>query len=439
MNATEVQDSYVGQFQDHAEREARRPPPWLRRDRAGAMDRFVVAGFPTRRMEAWKYDVLAPVTEEPFILSEPSCIGLDPEDLDPLLLNRGEGAHLVFVNGWFAPTLSAGSALPRGVRMGGMARRMAADPAELLPAFSNEEAQPDHGFTELNRAMWQDGAFVQLGPELDPEWTVQLLFLNSESLEPLLIQPRNLLMVEAGCRARVVETHLSLGRSAHFTNAWTTLLLERGAHLDYQLWLDGGPHARHIGSMRVTQAADSVLEAGLFALGGRLTRQEVEVNLSEPGAECRLHGLLAATAHQQVDFHLNVRHAASSTTSHQEFRGLADGHGRGIFNGRVWVAPGVREIVSGQTTRNMLLSPEAEIDAKPQLEIHADDVQCVHGATVGSPDEEALFYLRSRGLDGQTALALLVEAFVGDVLNRGEPEPLRDWMKQRFNAWRASP
>lgn len=409
---------------------------WVRRDREDAMARFMATGLPGRGMEGWKYTAPPLQPDHPMALANPTCIGLDPEDLAPLLMQRRLRQHLVFVNGHFSRSLSNTTALPEGVWLAGLASQLIRDPEEALAGFSSAPVGEDQGFSHLNRALWRDGVFLRVGAGVRLEQPLQLLFIATETADPLLLLPRNVLVVERGAVARVVESHLCLGKGSHLTNAWGSLLVEEGGHLHHTILVEGGESARHVATLRATLAANSRLDAGLFALGGGLSRQELWVELAERGARCHLTGLFAATAGQQVDFQVHVRHCASATTSHQAFRGVLDGQARGIFNGVVRVPPGVEKIVSSQTTRNLLLSSQAEIDAKPQLEIHASDVQCTHGATVGQLDEEALFYLRSRGMDLATARRLLVGAFVGEILQQLEPEVLRGWVTGRFEQWR---
>lgn len=435
MSATSILEYYQSELSARQDELPGAELPWMRRCRAVAMDRLLDVGFPTRRMEEWKYTHPALVTERPFALADPVCMGLDPEDLDAFLLDRRRGAHVVFVNGYYAPSLSDLSGLSTGVRVGSLAALVDSDPVEAMTAFSHEDGCPGHGFAELNRALWRDGAYLHLDTGVEVEQTLQLLFLTTESGVAQLIQPRNLMIVETDCRIRVVETHLALGAPSHFTNAWSLLFVEPGAHLDYQLVLDGGSGSHYLGTMRSIVAADAECQVGMFAFGGRLTRQDLEVALSERGAQCRLRGMFVAADKQYVDFHLNVRHNASATTSSQEFQGMVDDHAHGVFNGRVVVSPGMENIVSSQTTRNLLLSSHGEIDAKPQLEIHSNAVQCTHGATVGNLDEEALFYLRSRGVSETEARILLMNAFAGEILDQVEPESLRHWLMNRQQRW----
>ncbi|MBF0429211.1 MAG: Fe-S cluster assembly protein SufD [Magnetococcales bacterium] len=406
--------------------------PWMRRLRQEAMERYRASGFPTTRLEDWKYTSLKPILQKGFHFPEPSCIGLDPSDLDALLIDRRDMPRLVFVNGTLSRPLSNWQQLPQGVEIASLATRLAEYPEQVEPCLRARPTTPDHGFAELNRALWRDGAFVCFRQETRMPIPVQLLFLSLPSSVPVITQPHTVILVEAGAEGQIIESYATLGDCDHFTNGLTTIFLQHGARLNHLLVQNESHAAYHLATMRVQQESASRFVSQAFSFGGRLTRQDIHLQLGGEEAECDLDGLFVATGRQHTDFHTWIRHDASHTTSRQHYKGILDGHGRGVFNGAVLVPQSVRETQSAQVNNNLLLTNTAEIDTKPQLEIFSNAVQCTHGATVGNLDPVALFYLRSRGVDQEEARRLLIKAFAGEILDRIQPQSVRAWLENRL-------
>ncbi|HSB61499.1 MAG TPA: Fe-S cluster assembly protein SufD, partial [Vicinamibacteria bacterium] len=247
-----------------------------------------------------------------------------------------------------------------------------------------------------------------------------------------LDQPRNLLVLEAGCRATVVECHLGLGAGPHLTNAVTQIALGEGADLDHYLLQLEGPQAFHVSRTQASLARDSRLTSCAIAFGARLARHEVQVTLDGEGAACTLSGLAVVGGRQHLDTHTFVDHRVPRATSRQLYKGILDGQSRGVFDGRVVVRPGANGTDAQQTNKNLLLGEGVEVDSKPQLEIFADDVKCSHGAADGQVAPEAIFYLRSRGLSKAAARALLTYGFAAEVLGRVRVAPLGAWLETKL-------
>ncbi|MBF0626606.1 MAG: Fe-S cluster assembly protein SufD [Magnetococcales bacterium] len=406
----------------------------IRRFRQEAMQRALQTGLPTQQMEHWKYTPTRWLTESAYAFHAGGCVGLDPEDLKALLVARGQVHHLVFVNGLLSLPLSGLDGLPAGVQVESMARLARESPEALEPWLGSDVTGADQGLAALNQALWPDGAFVRLASGVQLSQPLQLLFLTTSFREPIVTLPWSVVILGEGARAQVIESYATLGQGDHFTNARTTLVLGQGAQLDHLLLLAESDRAHHVGSVQATQLGASRLAARVFAVGGALTRHELHVALAGAEAECHPDGLFVAGGRQHLELHSWIHHLHSHTRSQQWFKGVLDGEARGVFNGVVRVPQGVREIQARQQTDNLLLSDRAEIAAKPQLEIHSDAVQCHHGATVGSLDAEAIFYLRSRGLDEECARKLLVQGFIDVLLQRVQPAVVREWIARRLNS-----
>ncbi|MBF0311413.1 MAG: Fe-S cluster assembly protein SufD [Magnetococcales bacterium] len=405
--------------------------PAIRSSRRASLQRFLELGFPTQFLENWKYTSVRALSRTLFKPPKSVCMGLVPEDLDAFLPESRYRPRLVFVNGFHVPSLSDLGKLPSGVRVVSMARLANESPGEITAALGREVvAEP--GFTSWNQAFWPDGAFVRVSAGARLDAPLHLLFLTTPSREAQAIQPWNRIVVEAEARLQLVESYVTLGMPPHLSNARTDLLMGRGARVDHLLRLDESTLTHHSGRMDIRQEASSQLDSRLFCRGGALTRQEVCLNLNGQGAACRLDGLFMAEGRQHMDFQTRIHHQANATRSRQLFKGVLDGESRGVFHGVIQVPPGVRDTESRQRSANLLLSDQAEIDTLPQLEIFNDAVQCAHGASVGHVDQEAMFYLRSRGLKESEARRLLVEGFAEEVLQDLEPLSLRDWLRRQL-------
>jgi Fe-S cluster assembly protein SufD len=399
-------------------------PPWLRDRRREAIARFTARGLPTSRDEEWKYTSLAPITAAGLDAAadgggdEPAEEALAPEVLS------GPWPRLVFVDGRYSPKLSAIGPLPRGARIESMAGALITDPDMLRPHLHDSGAGED-GFDALNAAFWRDGALLQVPTGAVMAEPVHLLFVTTGATRRVE-HPRSLVVVGAGSRVTLIESHVALGGNAPgLTNATVDIDLGEGAVLERYTVQRASGGAFEIGRTRVRQARGSGFRSCAVTFDGRLVRNETEVRLGGETASCALEGLFVIGGRQHVDTRTVVDHAAPRATSRQLYKGILDGRARGVFNGRVIVRPGAVGTDAHQTNKNLLLSDEVEVDSKPQLEIFADDVKCSHGAADGQVAEDGIFYLRSRGLDETSARALLTLGFANEVLGRIDIGPLR--------------
>ena len=372
---------------------------------------FQAVGFPTRRDEAWKYLDLRALARTEYAL--PSAKGIDAVTVDELALHH-DSHRLVFVDGQFAAHLSRINELPDGLTLTPLSQRLSAGdiPADLF-SLIDEQRTP---FTALNQAFVADGAAVALAPHCVVERPIELVFVSRAHDTPVAIHPRIVIRSGSQSQATVLEHYVSLGHAANLTNVVTEIQLEEGAHLDHYLLQEQGERDVRIGNLRADQARDTHFSSYALTLGGALTRNDLCTELNGDSAQSDFWGLFFGQGHQLIDNHTVVNHNRPRTFSNENYKGILGGRARGIFNGRVYIKRDAQQVRGYQSNANLLLSDRAEIDTKPELEIYADDVQCSHGATTGQLDQEALFALRSRGIDAKMARAMLTLAFAGEVL-----------------------
>jgi Fe-S cluster assembly protein SufD len=418
---------YLAAFEALEAASAAASPPWLHRIRREAITRFAEQGFPTVRLEDWKYTNVAPIVATAFHVADTVPAGLPAQAVERLVVGEPAAHRLVFVNGRYSAALSSAAPLPGGVRVASLAEALGTDAAVLDRHLGRHAAAEGtgHGFTALSTAIVHDGAFVQVPAGVRLTTPIYLLFVATAPAGPVLAQPRNLFVADPGSEATLVESYVGLGDQTYLTNAVTEVVLGEGAILQHYKVEHESERAYHVGTTAVVQGRDSSFTSGSIAVGGALARNNLGVLLAAPGASCALSGLYVLHGRQHVDNHTFIDHAAPRCTSRQLYKGVLDGSARAVFNGRVTVRRDAQHTDAHQTNKNLLLSKGAEVDTKPQLEIFADDVKCTHGAAVGQLGEDAVFYLRSRGLGEEAARTLLTYGFMSEVINRITVEPIR--------------
>ena len=396
--------------------------PWLRELRASAWQHFESQGLPGRRDEDWKYTRLAALERaQPQAAAAPQAA---PDGLP-------DGCRLVFVGGRL---VASWSQLPTedGVQVLRLADALATGGDALRSQLRVDDAAgPARVFATLNQALFEDGVWLRLAP--GARLTQPLHIVHLGGADNASAHLRLLLELGEQAEALVVEHYLGTTDTAYHVNVLAQARLAVGARLRHVKVLREGPAAVHIGDFRVHLGRDARFDTHALAAGGGLLRQDIDVLLQAPGAECSLRGLYTAGNGEHVDFHTRIDHQAPHCRSEEVFKGLAGGNGRAVFNGRVHVHPGAEKTDSAMTCANLLLSRKAEIDAKPELEIYADDVKCSHGATVGQLDEAQVFYLRARGIGLAAARALLMTAFARDAL-AGLDGDVADMLAARIDA-----
>jgi Fe-S cluster assembly protein SufD len=376
---------------------------------------------------------VAPIARTRF--GRPGAASLTAGALDRFDFDGPACPRLVFVNGRLAPALSRLAGLPRGVRVESLAAAATEDRAILEPHLGRYAEMAGHAFTALNTALMKDGALVRIPRGAVLEQPIHLLYVSVTDGAPTATHPRNLILAGEGSQAAILEDYVTLGEGVTFSNAVTELVAGEGSVLQHYLIGREGREAFSVHTLRSQQERSSNLTSHSILVGGALTRRNIHPVLAGEGGECLINGLFLANGRQHMDNYMRVEHLSPRCSSRQVYKGILDGHARGVFHGRIVVHKDAQKTDAKQTNMNLLLSEDAQIDTKPQLEIYADDVKCTHGATVGQIDDEAIFYLRSRGISEPSARALLLYAFAGEILQRMTVEPVRKHLEEMVTRW----
>jgi Fe-S cluster assembly protein SufD len=391
-----------------------------------AFSRFLEMGFPTTKDEEWRFTNVAPLAKSRFRpVWEHAGAAVEGTALHRFTFGGLRCNRVVFVNGKFDARLSATAFLPPGTVVGSLAHTMHTDPELVNRHLTKLAGYRENAFTALNTSFLRDGAYIRIPEGVALADPIHLLFVSTAAGEPWVSHPRNLIVAGTGSRLAVAESYVHLSGSGYFTNAVTEIELGEGAVLEHDKVQQEADDAFHVGTIHVRQGARSRYTANSISFGGALTRNTVHVVLDGEGGDCTLNGLSLGTRAQLTDNHTAIDHACPGCASHELYKAVLDGRSRGVFNGKIMVRKDAQKTDAKQTNRTLLLSDDAMIDTKPQLEIFADDVKCTHGATVGALDEEQVFYLRSRGMSLAAARDLLTFAFAGEVINRVHLQPLR--------------
>jgi Fe-S cluster assembly protein SufD len=411
---------------ERARADASGEPAWLAAQRREGAARFAARGFPTMKDEEWRSTSLKAIAAgrfEPRPVPRPEA--LTEAVFERLTFEPWDCTHLVFLNGRFAPALSRISRLPQGVRLMSLAQAVRDEAALVEPHLGRLAAARGRSLTDLNAALMSDGLFLHVPRGTVVQEPIHALFVSMANGQASMSHPRNLVVIESGAQASVVESHAGIDGGAYLTNAVTEIVLDDHAVLDHVRITRELDAASHLSHVEAALGRSASLTSNSISLGGGLVRHDVDVVLDGEGADVTLNGLYALSGAQHADNHTLIDHARPNGTSRELYKGVLDGRSRGIFDGTVIVRPDAQKSDARQVNRNLLLSDEALADSKPTLQIHADDVKCSHAATIGQIEESALFYLRSRGLGEEMARSLLVNAFVSDILGRLRIEPVR--------------
>ncbi len=405
---------------------------WVRQLREEGQARFAELGFPTTRLEDWKYTNVAAIAGQLFKPVNGARANVGSAQLQSHLFADLPAHQLVFVNGRHAPGLSSVGALPAGATVDSLAEILATRPDIVEPYLGQIAPTGANGFAALNAALFADGACVHLARATAVEQPVYIVYVTTTDTDAVMMAPRNLIVLEEGAQATIIEQYVALGDARYLTNVVTEAALGANSRLEQYRLQQESVKSYHIGGWHVRQARDSRFVSHTVDLGGLLARNDLHNVLGAEGAECEFNGLYVVDGRSHVDNHTCVDHAKPRGTSREFYKGVLDGMARAVFNGRVVVHPDAQQTDAQQMNNNLLLSRNAEVDTKPQLEIYADDVKCSHGATVGQLDADVLFYLRSRAVDEQAARDLLTYAFANDVLSRMKLTAIRLPLEQRL-------
>ena len=430
-----TKDVYLANFAQFDRDVARNGQAWTQPLRKAAMARFAELGFPTTHDEEWKYTNVAPIARIPFQPAQRTGYASAAEALAAATIPALVCAQLVFINGHYVSELSTQQTLPLGVEVGSLALALSSRPSWLEAHLARYASIEDQAFVALNTAFMQDGAYVYVPPGRVVEVPIHLVFISLAHGEATVSHPRTLLVLDDNTQARVIESYIGLGHDVYLTNAVTEFVLGQDARAEHCKLEQESSSAFHIATLQVQQARSSNFVSHAIALGGGLVRHDSNVALNGEGGENTLNGLFMATDQQHIDNHTRIDHIMPHCTSREFYKGILDGKGRGVFNGKIVVHKDAQQTDAMQTNKNLLLSQEASIDTKPQLEIFNNDVKCSHGSTIGRLDENSLFYLRTRGLGEAEARSLLTYAFASELVNRIALEPLRTKLNELVLTW----
>jgi Fe-S cluster assembly protein SufD len=426
--------SYRARFED-LERSISQNQLWFTPIRKAAILRFSELGFPTVRDEDWRFTSVAVIAQTDFQIAPDDRTRVSLDMLTPFTVPGMPCTRLVFVNGRFAPALSSVREMPKGVTVTSLGQAMGGDRASLEAHLARYADFHQDAFSALNTAFMEDGAFISIPRGVVLEEPIHLLYLSTEAALPTVTYPRNLIVMGEDTQASILEDYVSLGDGVALSNAVTELVVGQNSVVSHYLIERENTQSFNVSTLRVEQGRSSNVTSHSVLLGGALVRNNIHPVLAGEGCECVINGLFVPTGRQHMDNYMKVEHASPHGSSRQFYKGILDGQSRGVFHGRIIVHKDAQKTDAKQTNMNLLLSEDAQIDTKPQLEIYADDVKCTHGATIGQIDEEAVFYLRSRGIAEAPAKALLLFAFAQESLQRMKIEPLRKYLEGLVTQW----
>jgi Fe-S cluster assembly protein SufD len=416
---------YVSEFERLDPLVSRDQPAWLAEVRRAAIAKFSELGFPTTRQEAWRFTSVAPIVERTSALANDGLTSVGRDRIHQLTF-EGTSALAVVVNGRFVPQLSSLSGLPAGVVVSSFTAALRSQPDVMERYLTRVASYQTHAFAALNTAFLDDGAFVWIPPHTVLAAPIQLLFVSTGRPDTTSVaHPRVLLVAGEHSQAQIIERYAGVGDHLYFTNAVTEIVTETDAVVDHYRLQAERAQSFHLGGMHLLAQRGSTFSSHSLTLGGSLVRNDVVATLTGEGIDCTLNGLYLGGGTSLVDNHTTIDHATAHCSSHEVYKGILWGRARAVFNGKIIVRPDAQKTDAKQTNKALLLSDDAQINTKPELEIFANDVKCTHGAAIGQLDDDAIFYLRTRGLSYDESRAMLIHAFAGDITQRIKIPALR--------------
>lgn len=408
---------------------------WLSSRRQQSLETYGDHGLPTPKLESWKFTRLPGLSTSDFrpVSTEDGLLEVKQV---PSMFKDGQSIRIVYVNGHFREDLSDDrSCWPEGVEIMPLRDRLMRDPEFVEQHIGELPSGHENALSSLNAAFMDSGLTVRVRRGVQVAKPVEIIRLNGGAGEPLIRHPRNLIVLEDGAQLTLVKNHAGLDVGGYLTNAETDIHVGAGAILRQYTVQGETKDAIHLVKANVNVARDGAFEAFSMAIGGRLSRAETNVKLNGRGAHCNLSGAYLMRGREHCDNTTVIEHLTPDATCREVFKGVLDDDARGVFQGRIVVHKDAQRTDGRQLSKALLLSNRAEMDAKPELEIYADDVKCSHGATTGQLDENSLFYLRSRGIPEALARNLLIQSFMGEALEEVSDETVRQVMHDRIVHW----
>lgn len=421
-----MKEQFIRQFQSNETLLTGEDVSPLHKIRKDAINNFSALNFPSVKDEEWKYTNINPLLNKTFKPAN-EIPEVDPAIISKYLFNKNEFITLVFINGYFSKEYSEIETLPAGLILETISEAIKKHPQLVLDYFSKSTSGGKNIFTELNTAFADHGTFVFVEENAVIEKPIQILYLTHA--DEIFVSPRNLFVISKNAQVKIIETFAGFGASSYFTNQVTEFLVNENAVVEHVRIQDEHLQSFHISHLAVELERSSNFSTYNINFGGSFVRNNVNTKFLGEFAECRLNGLYVAEGSQFIDNHTSIDHAKPNCLSNELYKGILNDTAHAVFNGKVFVRRDAQKTNAYQQNKNILLSNEALVNTKPQLEIFADDVKCSHGATVGQLDKEQLFYLKARGIQEKEAKALLLYAFASDVVHSISMLQVRDHLE----------
>jgi Fe-S cluster assembly protein SufD len=424
-------DHYLSSYENFERRRASESAA-IRQLRSEAIARFAEIGFPTTHEEDWKYTNVAPVVRPPYKLVDRRNLSA-PKEIGGFDLAAVARLIVVFVNGHYSPELSRLAALPIGVEVRSIAELLNA-PATIESSLGRYANCRGQAFVALNTAFMEDGAYIRLRSGTVMKEPIHVVFVATADGEPFISHPRNLIVAEEGAQANILDTYIALREGVYFTNSVTEIVAAANSLVTHSKLQCEAQGAFHVATVQAQVGREAGFSSHSISLGGSLARNDINAQLNGEGVDCIFNGLYLTAGNQHIDNHTRIDHAKPNCVSREVYKGVLGGKSRGVFNGKICVQAEAQNSDAKQTNKNLLLSADATINTKPQLEIFADNVKCSHGSTVGQLDPDALFYLRSRGIAFEAARASLTAAFAREIISQLAVPALRAMVEEMVMA-----
>ena len=435
-NKIDIKNYYITQFDEFEKSLNGEKSSDFHKVRKEAIGKFAELTFPTQKDEEWKYTNVSSLLKHNFS-PVPVKENVSSETINKFLFDKMEHSLLVFVNGNFSSELSKLIDIPKGVVIGSLAEALKNNNPVVKKHLGKYAENENYFFTTLSSAFTKDGAFIYVPDSKVVEDPIHIIFITKSGSEKILTQPRNLFVAGKNSEVTIIEHYVSDEDSIYFTNSVTEIVADENAIVDHIKLQEESNKAFHIARMEVDQERSSNFSSHLISHGAEISRNDFNAKFNDDGSECMLNGLFMIGDEQFFDAHTMIDHAKPHCNSHEHYKGILQDKSKGVFNGKVMVRQDAQKTNAFQQNNTILLSDDAVMNTKPQLEIFADDVKCSHGATIGKLNDEAKFYLKSRGIGEDAATAILIHAFASDVITSIKIPALRDYLEEiitkRFN------